>query len=286
MDVISFFQHDFLRTALYTGILGVLSATPLGVLLVVRRLSLIGDALSHSLLPGVALAYWMFGLSMTAMALGGFLAGLIAVVFSLWVQKQGSVSEDSSFASLYILSVAFGVLLISAQGSSVDLLHILFGQFLTAGDEGLYLMGVITLITVPTLFFFFRFYFSAEILDPQFLKVGGLSPLFIQSLFFILVLLNLVGLFLTTGTLLAMGQMILPAITARLLVSTLFAMVAMSLLIGSLGISLGLILSYLTNWPAGPSVIAALGAFYLLALLFSPRQGLIFNALNLRHYKD
>src|SRR5690606_13497935 len=122
--VAPFADFLFMRRALAATLALALGRAPLGVLLTLRRMSLVGDALAHAVLPGVALAFIVFGLSLPALSLGGFLAGVLVVLLSVWISRSTELREDASFAAGYLVALAAGVLLISMHGTQLDLLHI------------------------------------------------------------------------------------------------------------------------------------------------------------------
>lgn len=277
-------EFDFLRQALWINFITGLAAAPLGVFLILRRMSLMGDALSHALLPGVAVSYFFFGLSVPAMALGGFLAGTLVVLLTVWAQKHSPLKEDSTFAGFYLLALALGVLAISVRGNSMDLIHILFGSPLTASNESLLTtLGVCA--TVLVIFIFLHRLFLLEIFDSVYLASRGYRPPFYQALFLVLVVACLVVSFQTNGTLLAMGQLILPALIARLWFQRMAPLIVLALVISVFGSSLGLFISYDRDWPLGPSILALWGFLYFLSLVLNPQQGLFKNLLHRKHYE-
>ncbi|MBG6248902.1 metal ABC transporter permease [Candidatus Symbiopectobacterium endolongispinus] len=133
-----------------------LSATPLGCFLLLRRMSLIGDALSHTVLPGVAIGYLLSGMSLLAMGTGGFIAGLIVALLSGFVSRNTALKEDASFAGLYLGSLALGVTLVSLRGPSVDLLHVLFGSILAVDRGALIDIGLICSVSILLLACLYR----------------------------------------------------------------------------------------------------------------------------------
>src|SRR5262249_51193071 len=150
-----------------------LGAGPVGVLLVLRRMSLVGDAMSHAVLPGVALGFIVSGLSLPAMSIGGFTVGLAIVLLAGLVTRTTVLREDASFAGFYVLSLAIGVMIVSTHGSSVDLMHLLFGSVLAVDDAALILVAAIATVTLLTLALIYR-PLVIELFDPGFLKaVGG-----------------------------------------------------------------------------------------------------------------
>ncbi len=144
-----------MRRALLVCLALSLSTTMLGVFLLLRRMSLMGDALSHAILPGVAVGYLVSGMSLLAMTIGGFIAGIAVALVAGWVSRRTPLKEDASFAGFYLGSLALGVTLVSLRGSSVDLLHLLFGSILAVdNDAALFVSGVasLTLLCIALLY--------------------------------------------------------------------------------------------------------------------------------------
>ena len=209
-----FQEFLFMRHALVACLALALGCGPLGVLLVLRRMSLVGDALSHAVLPGAALGFLVSGLSLYAMTLGGFAAGLAVALLAGAVTRLTTLREDASFAALYLISLASGVLIVSLRGSSIDLIHVLFGTILAVDDAALILVASITTATLLILALIYR-PLIVECFDPGFLRsVGGWGAA-MHFIFLVLVVLNLVAGFQALGTLMAVGLMMVPAVSAR-----------------------------------------------------------------------
>jgi hypothetical protein len=122
-----FVEFGFMRRALIACLALSIGSDPIGVLLLLRRMSLIGDAMSHAVLPGAAIGFLLAGLSLPAMGLGGIVAGLSVALLSGLVSRTTDLREDASFAGFYLTSLAAGVLIVSLRGSNIDLLHVLLG---------------------------------------------------------------------------------------------------------------------------------------------------------------
>jgi zinc/manganese transport system permease protein len=269
-----FAEFAFMRRALVATLALAISAAPLGVFLTLRRMSLLGDALSHAVLPGVALAYWLFGLSLPAMALGGVLTGLAVAAVAGLISRATTLKEDASLAGMYLLALAVGVTLISRQGSQLDLLHILFGSALGVDAQGLLLVAGVSSVSVLALAALYRG-FVLETFDPVFLAAtathGWLRRGWLwQQLFLMLVVVNLVAGFQTLGTLMAVGLMMLPAVSARLWHESLGAQLLNAAVQAVVAGVAGLLLSYHLDTPSGPTIIACAGLLYLASLLVSP----------------
>lgn len=264
-----FAEFAFMRHALLGCLALSLGAAPVGVFLLLRRMSLTGDAMAHAILPGAAVGYLVSGLSLTAMTLGGIAAGLLVAVGSGLVARHTVLREDSSLAAFYLLSLASGVLIVSVKGNSVDLLHVLFGTVLALDNDALLLLGGITLTTLAGLRLLFR-PLVIESLDPGFLRGVSRWSGIAHHGFLVLVVLNLVAGFHALGTLLAVGLMVLPAAAARLWVTRILPLMGLSVVL-ALGASLaGLLISFHADWPTSPVIVLCLGLVYAVSMLAAP----------------
>ena len=268
-----FAEFGFMRRALVGCLALALSCGPIGTILVIRRMSLMGDALSHAVLPGAALGFITAGLSLPAMSLGGIVAGLVVALLSGLVTRLTPLREDASFAGFYLISLALGVLLVSIHGSNVDLLRLLFGSILAVDDAALILIGGIATASLVLLAVIYR-PLVVECFDPGFLRaVGGHGGL-VHTLFLALVVFNLVAGFQALGTLMAVGLMMLPAAAARFWVRELWSLSAAS---GALALGsgfVGLLLSYHLDLPSGPAIVLVAGLGYIFSVALGPRDSL------------
>jgi zinc/manganese transport system permease protein len=268
-----FAEFGFMRRALVGCLALALGCGPLGTFLVIRRMSLMGDALSHAVLPGAALGFIFAGLSVPAMSLGGVGAGLAVALLAGLVTRLTPMREDASFAAFYLISLALGVLLVSTHGSNVDLLHLLFGSILAVDDPALILIGAIATISLLLLAVIWR-PLVVECFDPGYLRtVGGRGGL-VHTLFLALVVFNLVAGFQALGTLMAVGLMMLPAATARFWVHDLWALSAASSGVALVSAFLGLLLSYHLDLPSGPAIVLVAGLGYVASVILGPRDSL------------
>ncbi|KLT73150.1 zinc ABC transporter permease [Neisseria arctica] len=280
-----FVEFDFMRYALASVVFLALSAAPVGVFLVMRRMSLVGDALSHAVLPGAAIGYMFAGLSLPAMSLGGFAAGMLMALLAGLVSRFTNLKEDANFAAFYLSSLAVGVVLVSKSGSSVDLLHLLFGSVLAVDLPALQLVAVVASLTIVTLAVIYR-PLLLESIDPLFLKAVGGKGGFWHILFLILVVMNLVAGFQALGTLMSVGLMMLPAITARLWARSMGVLLLLTVGFALLCGFGGLLFSYYIEIPSGPAIILWCGVAYLLSVVFGWESGLLPKWLRrLRHHK-
>ena len=269
-----FVEFSFMRRALVGCFALSLSAPPIGVFLTLRRMSLMSDAMSHAVLPGAAIGFLVSGLSLPAMTFGGLAAGLIVALLSGFVTRSTMLKEDSSLAAFYLISLALGVMLVSLRGSSVDLLHILFGTVLALDDPALMLIGGIAAVTLIWLALAYR-PLVIECVDPLFLRLSGRASAVTHLSFLGVVVLNLVGGFQALGTLLAVGIMLLPAVIARFWATTLSGLLPVSVLAALVSSYGGLLLSYHWELPSGPAIVLVAGVLYGLSIAFGRHGGLV-----------
>ena len=279
-----FAEFAFMRRALVGSLALAIAGPPLGVFLILRRMALTGDAMAHAILPGAALGYLAAGLSLGPMTIGGLAAGLIVAVGSGVVARTTILREDASLAAFYLISLALGVTIVSLRGSNIDLLHVLFGSVLALDDATLILLAAIASVTLIALAALYR-PLVLETIDAGFLASVSRSGGVVQIMFLVLVVLNLVGGFQALGTLLAVGMMMLPAASARLITDDMTLMIAAASVLGMLAGYAGLIVSFHAGLPSGPLIILIAGFIYLLALIFGPAGGLLRRLKPGRHFE-
>ncbi|MEO7242824.1 MAG: metal ABC transporter permease [Variovorax sp.] len=269
-----FADFAFMRRALVAVLAISLGSAPIGSLLVLRRMSLMGDAMAHALLPGAAIGFIVAGFSLTAMSVGSFAAGLIVALGAGFVARATSEREDASFAAFYLISLALGVLLVSMYGSSVDLMHVLFGSILAVDDPALFLMAGVASVTLLTLAMIYR-PLVVECLDPAFLRQVSARASWVHIAFLVLSVANLVAGFQALGTLMAVGLMILPATAARFWSAQIGQLALLSGAASLVSGAVGLLLSFHLKWPSGPAIVLVAGALYVVSVVAGPRGGLL-----------
>jgi zinc/manganese transport system permease protein len=277
-----FTEFEFMRRALVGAIALALGAGPVGVILMLRRMSLMGDAMAHAILPGAAVAYVLTGLSLIGLTAGGLIAGFVVALLAGLVARTTELKEDASLAAFFLVSLAVGVTIISVRGTSIDLLHILFGNVLALDDQTLLLIAAIATASLVMMALIYR-PLVLECVDPGFLRSVSRAGGPAHIAFLALVVLNLVGGFHALGTLLAVGLMMVPAASARFWARDITAMILLSVGFGILSGYAGLMLSFYTAAPAGPSIILVAGAFYAGSVLFGPVGGLVLRLVPRRH---
>ncbi|NLA89499.1 MAG: metal ABC transporter permease [Alcaligenaceae bacterium] len=264
-----FVDYAFMRRALFGAIFLSLIVAPLGIFLILRGLSLVGDAMTHAILPGVALGFFWAGNSILAMLLGGLTTGLMVALMAGVISRHTSLREDASFAAFYLISLSLGVLLISIRGTSVDLVHVLFGSILAISDESLLTTMIISSVSIIVLALIYR-PLVLDCFDPVFLRVelGRRSRVF--QVYIVLLVVNLVAGFQILGTLMVVGVVILPAIVARFFGRTLGVQLVIAPLVGVVCQYAGLVISFAYDLPASTIIILLNGILAVLAMLFGP----------------
>jgi len=265
-----FADFGFMKRALVACLCLSLGGSSIGVFLILRRMSLMGDALAHALLPGAALGFLLGGLSLPAMSLGGFLAGIMTALVSGAIARFTSMREDASFAAAYLTALALGVLIVSLRGSAVDLMNILFGAILAVDNQAMFLIGGTTTLTLVGLAAIYR-PLVVECFNPGFLAAMGVRGAFYHYLFLGLAVLNMVAAFQALGTLMALGLMLLPAVAASFWSREVWSMTAIAAPMAFLSGAIGLLVSFHAGLPAGPVIVLVASLFFLGSLLFGSR---------------
>ncbi len=263
-----------LRRALVACLAIALGSAPVGVFLTLRRMSLMGDALSHALLPGVAVAFVMAGSSMLAMMAGGLLSGLAVALGAGLLSRLTAQREDANLAALFVVALAAGVAIVSSAGQDEDLLHILFGSTFDLEPGSVVVLASIASVTLVALALLLR-PLVMECFDPLFLRSVSRWSGPAHYAFLALVVLNLVGAFYAVGTLLALGLMILPAVAARFWARDLLAMIAVALVLAVAGTLAGLALAGFGVADPGPAVVLCLGAVFVVSFALGRHGSLL-----------
>jgi zinc/manganese transport system permease protein len=277
-----FVEFEFMRRALVGALALALGGAPMGVFLMLRRMSLTGDAMAHAILPGAALGFLISGLDLFAMTVGGIIAGFTVAFSAGLVARATQLKEDASLAAFYLISLALGVLIVSLRGSNIDLLHVLFGTVLALDDATLILLAAIATVTLFALAFIWR-PLVLECVDPNFLRSVSRSGAPTHLAFLALMVLNLIGGFHALGTLLAVGIMMLPAATARFWATDLTRMIVVAIAAAIISGVAGLLISYHSGAATGPSIILVAGVLYAVSVVFGPVGGLKHRLVPVRH---
>jgi len=272
--VAPFIEFEFMRRAL-AGVLALaIGAGPIGVFLMLRRMSLVGDAMAHAVLPGAAIGFLLSGLNLIAMTIGGLIAGFVVAIAAGVVARTMAIKEDASLAAFYLVSLALGVTIVSLKGTNIDLLHVLFGNVLALDNSTLYVIAINTTATLLILAVIFR-PLVIECVDPLFLRSVSNAGAPVHLAFLALVVINLVSAFHALGTLLGVGLLVLPAGISRFWARDISGMVIVAVISASLAGYAGLILSFYTKVPSGPAIILAAALIYAGSVLFGTNGGMV-----------
>src|ERR1700761_3312814 len=277
-----FTEFEFMRRALAAVIALAIAGAPIGVFLMLRRMSLVGDAVAHAILPGAAVGFLLSGLNLFAMTAGGLVAGFAVALLAGVVTRVTDVKEDASLATFYLASLALGVTIVSVKGTNIDLLHVLFGNILAMDDPTLMVVAFNATLTLIVLAVIYR-PLVIESVDPLFLRTVSRAGALAHLTFLALVVVNLVNGFQALGTLLAVGLMILPAGIARFWSRELTGMISIAVASAIISGYAGLVLSFQTRIPSGPAIILVSAVLYVASILFGNVRGVVRQLFPARH---
>ena len=277
-----FTEFEFMRRALAALVALSLAGAPIGVFLMLRRMSLIGDAMAHAILPGAAIGFLISGLNLFAMTTGGLIAGFTVAILAGLVTRTTGLKEDASLATFYLTSLALGVCIVSIKGNNIDLLNVLFGNVLAMDNKTLLVIATNATITLVALAVIYR-PLVIESVDPLFLRTVSRAGAPAHLLFLGLLVLNLVNGFQALGTLLAVGLMILPAGIARFWSRDITGLILIAVVSALVSSYAGLVLSFQTRLPSGPAIILVAAMLYVLSVLFGSVGGLVRQMFPGRH---
>ncbi len=259
----------------------------LGCFIVLRNMSLIGDALSHAVLPGVVVGFIIAGSGALAIFTGAVFAGLLAAVFMTWIQHNVKTKNDAAIGIVFTAMFSVGVMAISKvsrDGAHLDLDHFLFGNVLGLSDTDLYLTGFITIYVLLSVVLFYRYLFATTF-QPVIAETMGISVKTVHYFLMLLLSFAVVASLQAVGVILVVAMLITPAATALLLSNRLKFVLVISGLVGVLSAVLGLILAAYFDTTPGPAMVLMATLFYLLAVFFAPGKGLLFKYLHRRKNK-
>lgn len=268
-------QYDFLQKALLTSIMVGVICGVIGCFIILRGMALMGDAISHAVLPGVAIAYAL-GINFF---FGAVFTGVLTAIGIGFVSQNSRIKQDTSIGIMFTAAFALGVILITVLESSTDLYHILFGNVLAVRPSDMWITlgtGLLVLISV--------YVFYKELLvtsfDATMAEVYGLPVRLIHYFLMTLLTMVTVASLQTVGIVLVVAMLITPAATAYLLTDRLSVMVFLSAAIGASASVIGLYFSFTYNLASGATIVLAATALFFMAFLFSPKQGVIWRKLS------
>ncbi|EDX76110.1 ABC 3 transport family [Coleofasciculus chthonoplastes PCC 7420] len=265
-------QYSFMQRSLMTAVLVGIVCASVGSYLMVQRLALLGDAISHSVLPGLAIAY-IVGVDIF---LGAFLAGIVSTIVITWIRTRSQIKEDAAMGIVFSAFFALGITLITViqKDNKIDLNHFLFGNILSVTGEEVINTAIITAIVLAIVLLLYKelMYYT---FDPVGAKAAGLPTNLLNFGLMILIALTIVASLKAVGVILVLAMLITPGATAYLLVTRLHQMMLLGSGIGVVASISGMYLSYFFNLPSGPAIVLVTFGFFMLAFLFSPSQGVL-----------
>ncbi|MFW6030124.1 MAG: metal ABC transporter permease [Halanaerobiales bacterium] len=264
------FQFQFMQRALLTSILVGLICGVLSCYIVLKRWSLLGDAISHAVLPGVALAY-LLGLPFF---LGAFVTGSLTSIGIGFIERNSRIKEDAAMGIMFTGSFALGIVIISRIATSTHLMHILFGNVLGVRMPVLLITLLVTIISLIILFLFHRHFFLYTF-DPIQANISGMNTSLIHYGLMLLLTLCIVASLETVGIILVVAMLITPGSTAYLIANDLRTMMIISAIVGIVSSIIGLYLSFVFNIASGGAIVLVATIFFLITFIFAPEHGLI-----------
>ena len=261
-----FSEYAFMRSALVALMALAVASGPLGTLLLLRRMGLVGDVLSHAVMPGAAVAFAFAGSALAVLSIGGLVTGIAVVALMILGTRFSAQREDASLAAFYFASIGVGVLIVSLRGTNLDLMHVLLGTVLAIDLPALILIVAIASIDIAVLALIFR-PIAVQSFDPAFLRTMGGGDSVYRATFLVLVVLDLVAGFQAFGTLLAGVPLLLPAAAARCWAQRIAPLVGLSIGFGMASGYAGLLVSYHLNVPSGPAIACAAALVYAVSAL-------------------
>lgn len=262
--------YNFLQKALATSIMVGIICGVIGSFIVLRGMALMGDAISHAVLPGVAISY-MLGISFFY---GAVVTGVLTAFGIGAISQNSRIKNDSSIGLVFSAFFALGVILISKAASATDLTQILFGNVLSVRSSDMWLTMIIGAIVILVVVVFFKELLVSSFDETMAAAYGLKTRMIHYAIMFLLTLVTVASLQ-TVGVILVVSMLITPASTAYLLTNRLSIMVVLAAFFGALSAVIGLYFSFLYNLPSGPVIALATTALFLIAFLFAPKQGVV-----------
>lgn len=270
-------EYSFLQKALFTSIVVGIICGVVGCFIILRGMALMGDAISHAVLPGVAISY-AFGFNYF---IGAVVTGILTAIGIGFISQNSRIKNDASIGIMFTAAFAFGIILITIVQSSTDLYHILFGNVLAVRTSDMWLSVIIGVVVILSVYLFYKELLISSF-DPTMAQAYGLPIRLIHYFLMILLTLVTVASLQTVGIILVVAMLITPAATAYLLTDRLWIMIFLSAGLGVLSSLVGLYVSFRYNLASGATIVLAATILFLIALLFSPKHGIIRRSLRSR----
>uniref|UniRef100_UPI00406D118C metal ABC transporter permease n=1 Tax=Sporosarcina sp. FSL K6-1522 TaxID=2921554 RepID=UPI00406D118C len=273
-------EYGFLQKALLTSVMVGVICGIIGCFIILRGMALMGDAISHAVLPGVAISY-MLGINFF---IGAVMTGLLTAIGIGFISQNSRVKNDSSIGIVFTAAFALGILLITALKSSSDLYHILFGNVLAVRPSDMWTTLIIGIIVLISVYLFYKELLVSSF-DPIMAEAYGLPTKLIHYFLMTLLTLVTVASLQTVGIILVVAMLITPASTAYLLTDRLSIMIGLSALFGVISAIGGLYLSFTYNLASGATIVLVATTLFILSLLLSPKQGILLRMIRQKKKK-
>lgn len=267
-------QYEFLQKALFTSIMVGIICGVIGSFIVLRGMALIGDAISHAVLPGVAISY-MLGINFFY---GAVVTGMLTAIGIGYINQNSRIKNDSAIGIVFSAAFALGVILIAKANTSTDLNRILFGNVLAVRSSDMWMTLIIGAIVLLTVILFYK-ELLVSTFDPTFAAAYGLPNRFIHYVIMILLTMVTVASLQTVGIILVVAMLITPASTAYLLTNRLWVMILLASFFGAISSVIGLYFSFVYNLSSGAVIVLVATVLFLVAFFFSPKQGMLWRSL-------
>ncbi len=264
-------KYEFMRNAIAIGLLVGILCPVVGTYLIVQRMALYGDVIAHAVLPGLSLSFFL-GIDIT---IGAFISGILGAGTISWIRSQSRVKVDAAMALTFSSFFAVGVTLIAVLKNNIDLDSFLFGDILGTTTLDIYRTASVTGLILTAVWLFYK-----ELLFYTFDRTGaesvGLPVKVIHLGFMSAITLTIIASMQAVGVILVISLLVGPALTAYLLVKELHQMMIVGAIIGAIASIGGVYISfYVKNIPSGPAIVIVSSCLFILALLFSPSQGIL-----------
>jgi len=274
-------QYGFLQKALITSVMvGIISGV-IGCFIILRGMALMGDAISHAVLPGVAISF-MLGINFF---IGAVITGILTAIGIGFINQNSRVKNDSAIGIMFTAAFAAGIILITFMKSSTDLYHILFGNVLAVRPSDMWMTLIVGIFVLLSVFIFYKELLVSSF-DPIMAQAYGLPTKMIHYFLMVLLTLVTVASLQTVGIILVVAMLITPASTAYLLTDRLSVMIVISATCGTISAIIGLYLSFTYNLASGATIVLVATALFFLAFIFSPKQGLLWRAIRTNKQKS
>ncbi len=280
MDIITKYllepvQYEFIQRALIASITIGISCGLIGTYIMLRRMSLIGDALAHAILPGVVVSFIVAGKSEVALFFGAVSSGILTVLLIGFVNRNSKIKEDTSIGIIFTGAFALGILLVSQlKQVHIDLSSYLFGDVLGVSTGDITLSLIIMVVIIFCIILFYKQLLITSF-DPTMAMTIGISTTLVHYMLMTLLSMSIVAGLQSVGVILIIAMLITPPATAYLLSNSLKKILILSSAFGMLSAVVGLYLSYHFNFASGASIVLVAVTLFMLAFLFSPKEGVV-----------